>query len=277
MSTITISAPTGSINSVNISVPTSETFLSDYLNTNRGLAVSIPFGGTGKRLTSMGTYNSDGGTEDSAWRLRNGTGDAVTGDLSAYRGEFSNQYDLPANSDTFVVSTEFGTHRFKHPDRRKAQAKAANTREFDNEYDISSGNSYFLKGSENNDILTGSSLTEDTFVGRGGDDILNLDNDATVDTVSYMLRDGHDTINGFGNSGTQDLLSFENIPSIDVVINGYDTELRLGGGLSFGTGTLLATITGVELTPTDLGVGGDNLAPTNTATFNFMQPDDMIL
>lgn len=279
MSTITISAPTGSINSVDLSVPTS-TSLSEYLKENRGLAVSIPFGGGGKNLTSMGRYNSDGGTEDSVWRLRNGTGDDITGNLSGYGGGFSNQYDLPANSDTFVVSTEFRTHLLKYQGRQKV--KAAGTQEFN--YDLTPGNSYLLRGSENSDILTGSSTydpltdteydplkdTEDTFVGRGGNDILNLGGDMAADTVSYMLNDGHDTINGFVKDGVyQDLLSFENIPSIDVVINGSDTELRLGGGLSFGTGTHLATITGVELTATDLGVNGDNLAPSNTAEFSF--------
>jgi hypothetical protein len=61
---------------------------------------------------------------------------------------------------------------------------------------------------------------------------------------------------------------------VDVKVSGSSTQLRLGDGIqsnaNFGTGTLLATITGVTgFTATELGLSGTSLAPSNTATFLF--------
>jgi Ca2+-binding RTX toxin-like protein len=267
MATITISAPTTGTSPVTIGVSESTTSLSDYLDSNRGLAVSIPYGGTGINLTSMGRFPDS----NSVWRLRNGTSAVVSSTLFAYRGGFSAGYNLPVGTDTFVVSSVSNTHILSYPGGNKV--KATNPKDFSYDYDISPENSsntdYVLVGGGGNDTLTGTSKA-DILVGKGGDDTLNLGGDTVADTVSYHLGDGTDTINGFVKDGTgQDLLSFTGIANIDVVTSGSDTQLRLGNG-GFGTGDLLATIVGVTgFTSADLGSAGDNLASTNTATFAF--------
>lgn len=271
MSAITISAPTTGTQSVKIEIPETSTILSEYLNQNRSLAVSIPYGGTDINLTSMGKYPS--GSTNSVWRLRNGTTTLVSSTLSAYKDVFSAGYDLPANTDTFVVSPIFTTHILTYVGG--SRTKAAGSQTFTYGYDISpqnaSNTNYTLVGGGGNDTLIGTSKA-DILVGKGGNDNLYLGNDNAADIVSYQYGDGSDTIYNFVKDGAnQDLLSFTGAKpfNIDVVTKGTNTELRQRSG-SFGQGDLLATIVGVTgFAPTDLGVGGDNLAPSNTATFFF--------
>jgi len=129
-----------------------------------------------------------------------------------------------------------------------------------------SGNN-ILTGNEGNDILTGNG-DSDILVGGTGNDTLNLGlNDGVSDLVRYSFGDGTDVINQF-IKGT-DKLAFTGISAIDVKVSGSNTQLLLGDGIqgnaNFGTGTLLATISGVtRFTATELGLGG-----TNTAIFFF--------
>ncbi len=124
-----------------------------------------------------------------------------------------------------------------------------------------------LTGDAGNDILTGNGGS-DTLVGGTGNDTLNLGlNDGVSDIVRYASGDGRDTINQF-EIGT-DKLAFTGISSIDVMVSGSNTQLRLSNA-NFGTGTLLATISGVVgFTATELGTNGTSLDPSNTATFLF--------
>jgi hypothetical protein len=134
-----------------------------------------------------------------------------------------------------------------------------------------SGNN-LLTGNAGNDVLTGNGGS-DILVGGTGNDTLNLGlNDGVSDIVHYASGDGIDTINQFIKG--IDKLAFTGISFIDVKVSGTSTQLRLSDGIqanaNFGTGTLLATLTGVTgFTASDLGLGGTSLDPSNTATFLF--------
>ena len=129
-----------------------------------------------------------------------------------------------------------------------------------------------LTGNAGNDVLTGNGGS-DILVGGTGNDTLNLGlNDRVSDLVRYASGDGTDTINQFIKG--IDKLAFTGINFIDVNVSGSNTQLRLSDGIqsnaNFGTGTLLATITGVTgFTVTELGLDGTNLDPSNAATFLF--------
>jgi Ca2+-binding RTX toxin-like protein len=134
-----------------------------------------------------------------------------------------------------------------------------------------SGNNILI-GNEGNDILTGNSGS-DILVGGTGNDTLNLGpNDGVSDLVRYASGDGTDIINQFIKG--IDKLAFTGIGFIDVKVSGTSTQLRLSDGIqanpNFGTGTLLATISGVTgFTSLELGLGGTSLDSSNTATFLF--------
>ena len=141
----------------------------------------------------------------------------------------------------------------------------------DNAITGTNGNN-ILTGNGANDVLTGGGGS-DVLVGGTGNDTLNLGlNDGVADIVRYALEDGTDVINNFVKG--IDKLAFTGISFIDVKVSGSSTELRLGDGIqanaNFGTGTLLATISGVTgFTATELGLNGTSLDPSNTATFFF--------
>jgi len=134
-----------------------------------------------------------------------------------------------------------------------------------------SGNN-ILTGNGSNDLLTGNGGS-DVLVGGTGNDTLNLGlNDGVSDIVRYASGDGIDTINQFIKE--TDKLAFTGIGFIDVKVSDTSTQLRLSDGIqanaNFGTGTLLAIISGVTgFTATELGLGGTSLDPSNTATFLF--------
>jgi hypothetical protein len=212
MSTITIAAPINSSTDVTITVPTATTTLSTYLDTNRGLAVSIPTTATDVNLSSMGQFPT--GTSNSVWRLRNGVGqsDIGNGTLSAYELGFSGEYFLPAGTDTFVVSSTVGTHKFTWPGG--SITKAAGSQVFSYSYDISSANlsntSYTLIGAGGNDVLTGSSGI-DTLIGNAGNDKLTGAGDNDILTGGngadrfVFTNQGTDTVTDC-NTGQGDIL-----------------------------------------------------------------------
>jgi Ca2+-binding RTX toxin-like protein len=116
-----------------------------------------------------------------------------------------------------------------------------------------------LIGGAGNDILTGNAGA-DTFFGGLGNDQLNLGlNDGAVDIVNYAFGDGADTITQFVRGVGGDKIQFTGITAIDVVTSGSNTLLKVSdgvaGNLSFGTGTLLATLSGTTgFVGTDVGV-----------------------
>ncbi|MEA5569275.1 hypothetical protein [Anabaena sp. UHCC 0399] len=75
-------------------------------------------------------------------------------------------------------------------------------------------------------------------------------NDNAADIVKYTFGDGTDTIYQFVRGVGGDQLQFTDIAKIDVVKSGTSTQLRIGDGLAgntgFGTGQLLATISGTS-------------------------------
>ncbi|WP_242038832.1 hypothetical protein [Anabaena lutea] len=89
----------------------------------------------------------------------------------------------------------------------------------------------------------------DTLVGGTGDDKLYLGlNDNAVDIVNYAFGDGADTIVQFVRGVGGDKFQFTGIANLDVVSSGSNTLIRLGDGIGnnsgFGTGQLLATLSG---------------------------------
>ncbi len=134
-----------------------------------------------------------------------------------------------------------------------------------------------LIGGNSNDTLTGR-VDYDTLIGAVDNDVLvgGISDDILIggvgrDTFRYTSGDGTDTINDFAIGESGDFISFQGIPSIDVVTLGASTQFRLSDGVtdntSFGTGNLLVTIAGtVGLTAANIDI---NVAATNQAQFLF--------
>jgi Ca2+-binding RTX toxin-like protein len=127
-----------------------------------------------------------------------------------------------------------------------------------------------LFGGHGNDSLVGG-LGSDLFTGGAGNDTLTLGSDNNIDTVFYRSGDGSDIVQQFVRKSGGDLLSFQNIPNIDVVKLGKNTEFRISDGISsnagFGSGNLLMTLQGT--TGFTLANIGQSLDSTNTAQFQF--------
>ena len=169
---ITISAPIGSTTGFNITAPTATTSLTAFWTanaTNINLAVSIPTTVTGRNLTSLGRFSGR-----ATWRLRNGVGqtDVASANLTGYNSSFSQNYFLPAGTDTFVSSTFLGTHILDFGGGQKF-TKAENTANSSANIAFLIGTeNYILRGANGNDTLTGSAQA-DTLFGFDGDDVLS--------------------------------------------------------------------------------------------------------
>jgi Ca2+-binding RTX toxin-like protein len=102
-----------------------------------------------------------------------------------------------------------------------------------------------LNGNSGNNILNGG-LGNDIFTGGRGNDILYLGADSNLDTLIYNYGDGSDIVNEFTRGANGDLLKFNGVSAVDVVVNGSSTMFRLGDGISsnlgFGTGDILMTL-----------------------------------
>lgn len=127
-----------------------------------------------------------------------------------------------------------------------------------------------LRGGLGDDILY-AGTGADFLVGNAGNDTLYLGRDHAVDTVIYRSGDGSDVIHQFNRGTGDDLLQFEGIGAIDVIVNSSSTFFRLSDGLEgnsgFGSGQVLAELRGVTgFTSNNIGL---NLASGNTAQFLF--------
>jgi Ca2+-binding RTX toxin-like protein len=125
-----------------------------------------------------------------------------------------------------------------------------------------------LDGGAGNDTLTGGN-GRDLFIGGVGNDTLNFD--ADQDTFVYTSGDGTDVVKQFSRGMNGDFMSFMNIPFIDVVRSGSNTEFRLSDGIAnnsnFGKGALLVKLQGtVGFTSANIEL---NVATTNQAQFLF--------
>jgi hypothetical protein len=126
-----------------------------------------------------------------------------------------------------------------------------------------------VRGGDGDDILYGG-VGADILIGNSGDDNLYLGGNQDVDKVIYRNGDGSDVIHQF-NLRDGDLLQFEGIEAIDVVVNDNSTFLRLSDGIKgnsvFGSGQILAELRGVTgFTEDNINL---NLAAANTAQFLF--------
>lgn len=126
-----------------------------------------------------------------------------------------------------------------------------------------------LRGGGGKDVLDGG-VGADILIGNAGDDTLILGGGRDVDTVIYRSGDGSDIIRQFDRRDG-DLLQFEGIEAIDLIVTGGSTFLHLSDGIAgnsgFGSGQLLAELSGVtSFTANNIGL---NLVSANTAQFLF--------
>ncbi|MFM6005777.1 MAG: hypothetical protein ACKPA7_19130, partial [Sphaerospermopsis kisseleviana] len=88
----------------------------------------------------------------------------------------------------------------------------------------------------------------DTLTGGLSNDSLYVGADTLVDVVNYVLGDGVDTVYQFVRGASGDQIKFTGITNIDVFTSGTSTQLRvaddIAGNAGFGTGQLLATLSG---------------------------------
>jgi Ca2+-binding RTX toxin-like protein len=130
-----------------------------------------------------------------------------------------------------------------------------------------------LYGTFGNDVFK-AGLGSDYISAASGDDFIQLGNDGFSDTIVYSDGDGADTIVGFEQGSTGDQLFIDNIAAVDVVTthnsSGWKTQVYLGDGISgnagFGSGSLIATLTNIQLTTADVGI---NLRSSSGAQFLF--------
>ncbi|NJM62791.1 MAG: hypothetical protein HC849_25495 [Oscillatoriales cyanobacterium RU_3_3] len=126
-----------------------------------------------------------------------------------------------------------------------------------------------VRGGDGDDIIYGG-VGVDILIGNTGNDTLYLGGNRDVDTVVYRSGDGSDIIHQFDRRDG-DLLQFEGIEAIDLIVTGGSTFLhlsdRMAGNSGFGSGQLLAELRGVTgFTANNINL---NLAAANTAQFLF--------
>jgi Ca2+-binding RTX toxin-like protein len=141
----------------------------------------------------------------------------ASANLTGYNSSFSQNYFLPAGTDTFVSSTFLGTHILDFGGGQSF-TKAENTANSSNSIASLSGTeNYVLRGANGNDTLTGSPQA-DTLFGFDGDDILSgiggadsLVGGAGADSLVGGLGadtltggDGNDTLTGNGGTNILD-------------------------------------------------------------------------
>ena len=128
-----------------------------------------------------------------------------------------------------------------------------------------------LNGNNGNNILVGNAGA-DILTGGRGNDMLYLGADSNIDTLIYNNGDGSDKVNEFTRGANGDLLKFNGVSAVDVVVNRSSTMFRLGDGISsnagFGTGDILMTLN--DTTGFAANNIGLNLATGNTTKFLFM-------
>ena len=214
------------------------------------ITISTARKGNGDNLTSVGRV--DDPFAGTAWRMRN-DGAQETGTLNGYKTPFVNTYDLPLDSDTYVISpiaTGPATHILAIGGRRFTKAASPDLfTDVESNIFLQSNDNYTLIGTAFNDTLTGAGAN-DTLNGGAGNDILNggagsgndiLDGGIGNDSLtggdgndSLIGGDGNDTLNGgtgndtlTGGDGNDSLIGGSQVDSLDGG-NGNDT---LNGGV----------------------------------------------
>lgn len=205
---ITISGQTAT-SDLNIDAPSnSQTFSAyfiDLINDNdlgstpQVLTISQPTTATDINLTSFGKiFSVDDGFDGSAWRIRNGTDAIVDGNLTAYGTGLINTYELPANTDTFVISpvvSGSATHILEVDSTQKTKAASSDSFEVTH---IIGGESYELIGGSGDDTLSGAGEADvlvggegnDVLTGGAGSDTFRFNNKGTDEITDFSLSDG---------------------------------------------------------------------------------------
>lgn len=122
-----------------------------------------------------------------------------------------------------------------------------------------------LQGQGGNDILR-SGEGRDRLIGGAGDDAINLGDDLARDVVQYAAGDGSDVLINFDLG--EDTFAITGVETVDIVVGGADTQLRLGGGVEFGTGEILFTLKDIQLDEESLAVSLDE---GNRANYRFSE------
>ena len=184
------------------------------------ITISTAKKGNGDNLTSVGRVvdedaDSFAGT---AWRMRN-DGLQETGTLKGYGTPFVNTYDLPLDSDTYVISpftTGPATHTLTIGGRTIPKAASPDLfTDVEDGIKLFNSDTYTLIGTAFNDSLTGAGAN-DILNGGAGNDTLNggngsdtLDGGIGDDSLigggggdSLIGGDGNDTLDGGGNNDT---------------------------------------------------------------------------
>ena len=282
---ITISGQTAT-SDLRINAPRNSDSLSNYfidlINSNdlddtpQVLSISLPTTATGINLTSFGrTTVGTNGFEGTAWRLRNGTPVDENGTLTAFGVGEVNTYELPSNTDTFVISPEAtgsATHILEVGSTSKN--KAASSDEIKITLPIGR-ESYKIIGGSGDDTLRGRGQDDellggegdDLLLGRGGDDTLTGGaggdrfrfNNRGVDVVTDFNADEGDVfqIRTSNYPGANPNISIDTLPNIisssnnDFAYDIVNNELLYDDNNNWSDGnTVIATVTNLGPTPT---------------------------
>ena len=221
MPTVTISFA-NSLSAVNFS-GAGDSFVRDLLNTFTDTPISISGPGitiTADNLTSQGLLSDNVTT---AWRITNfGPADSAT--LSQYGGGFSQTFSLPANSLTFVRGGSAGTYQLSGG---IVNTKASGTQQ-NGIWKLLATDSYFITGSDLDDILTGGNLADSLTGGAGNDSLTGGDGNDTLDGGSEddTLIGGLGSDSLLGDSGN-DILDGDD--GNDTLLGGSGNDTLLGG------------------------------------------------
>ncbi|WP_430012935.1 calcium-binding protein [Microcystis ichthyoblabe FBCC-A1114] len=189
---VTLTGPTGA----NFS-PLTTTSVAAFLNTFNDILIHVSgseLNITSDNLTSERTLSPSGHT---AWRITN-FGPAANVNLSRYRGGFSQDFSLLADSFTFVRGGAPGTYQLSG-DTDNTIPKATNPLTPNRIRDFSAGDSYNIVGSNFNDTLSGGSVADTLFGGDGND---SLNGSGGADTLHG--DNGNDTLLGGNGSDSLD-------------------------------------------------------------------------
>jgi Ca2+-binding RTX toxin-like protein len=208
--------------------------VSNFINTFNDILIHVSgseLNITSDNLTSERTLSPSGHT---AWRITN-FGPAANVTLSRYRGGFSKDFSLLADSFTFVRGGAPGTYQLSG-DTDNTIPKATNPLTPNRIRDFSTGDSYNIVGSNFNDTLTGGGVADTLFGGDGND---SLSGSGGTDTLHG--DNGDDTLNG--GSGNDSLDGDAGNDSLD---GGAGTDSLLGrsGNDSLDGGSLNDTLDG---------------------------------
>jgi len=168
------------------------------------ITISTAKKGNGDNLTSVGRVDEDADSfAGTAWRMRN-DGVQEPGTLKGYGSSFVNTYDLPLDSDTYVISpftTEPATHTLTIGGRTIPKAASPDLfTDVEDGIKLFNSDTYTLIGTAFNDTLTGAGAN-DTLNGGAGNDTLNGGNgndilDGGIGDDNLNGGTGNDDLNG---------------------------------------------------------------------------------